>query len=160
MSDTVPAGVPPTARRQCRFGEGSSIGSNHMVGGPRTGGPVSGGGRPPQRQMRGGLQRFLLTPEMLTMQREGMAPEVIALSVQSQVCPAGTVRDARPCAPTDFPLASCTDNTRLKVLGPATDPVAVVVPPDTTQLPGVGFAPRRSKLTMTGREVWDEHADS
>jgi len=114
----------------------------------------------PQPSHAGQASAIQADPRLLTMQREGTAPEVFALSVQSQVCPPGTVLDSRPFAPTDFPMASCTDNTRLKVPGPATDPVAVVVPPDTTQVPGVGFAPRRSKLTMRGREVVDEHADS
>ena len=80
-------------------------------------------------------------PRLLTMQRAGPAPEVVARRVQSQVCPAGTARDARPVAPTDCPLASCNDNSRLTVPGPATDPAAVLTPPETTQVPGVGFGP-------------------
>src|SRR5665213_3554392 len=78
-----------------------------------------------------GIVVGLNEPTVLTVQRAGTNPAVLARSVQSQDFPDGTCLLALALAPTVFLAAFWTVSTKTTVAGPADEPVAVVVAPDT-----------------------------
>lgn len=81
----------------------------------------------------------LTDPTLLTVQRAGTKPAVLARMVQFHELPDRTERLALPLAPTVFLAAFWTVSTNMTVAGPETEPVAVVVPPDTSHETVVGM---------------------
>src|SRR5665213_1162953 len=81
----------------------------------------------------------LTEPSLSIMQRAGTKPAVLARMVQFQEFTTGIDRLARPLVPIASPAAFWVVRTKWTVAGPATEPVAVVVPPDTSHEVLVGM---------------------
>ena len=81
----------------------------------------------------------LTEPSLSMVQRAGTKPAVLALMVQFQEPPNGTDRLILPLVPIVLPAAFWAVRTNWTVAGPATEPVAVVVPPDTSHEVLVGM---------------------
>jgi len=98
------------------------------------------------------LQVDLTEPVLSTVQRAGMTPAVLIRMVQFQDVPDGTDRLARPLFPISSSAAFWAVSRRWTVAGPAMDPEAVVVPPDTSQDVLVGTTPSMEYCSITGIE--------
>jgi hypothetical protein len=86
---------------------------------------------------------------VLTVQRAGTEPAVLAWSVQSQELPDGTCLVTVALVPMVFLAAFWTVSINTMFTGPATEAVAIVLAPDTLHRVFVGMIPPISGVSVT-----------